>query len=59
MILGIPKEGEVSKGFHEKRVGLSPAGVRELVSLGATVFVAAEAGLEASFRARDYREAGA
>ena len=59
MILGIPKEGEVLKGFDEKRVGLSPAGVRELVSLGATVFVAAEAGTEANFRARDYREAGA
>ena len=59
MILGIPKEGEVEKGFDEKRVGLSPAGVRELVSLGATVIVAADAGAEASFRAEDYRQAGA
>ncbi|HUV13438.1 MAG TPA: hypothetical protein VMY18_07325 [Acidobacteriota bacterium] len=34
-------------------------GARELVSLGATVIVAADAGIEASFRAEDYRQAGA
>jgi len=59
MILGIPKEGEVLKGLDEERVGLSPAGVRELVSLGAEVFVAADAGSGAGFRSGEYRSAGA
>jgi alanine dehydrogenase len=59
MILGIPKEGEVLKGFHERRVGLSPAGVQELVTLGAEVIVAADAGGGAGFRNDDYRSAGA
>jgi alanine dehydrogenase len=59
MILGIPKEGEVFKGIEEKRVGLTPVGVRELVDLGADIFVASNAGLGAGFRNEDYRSAGA
>lgn len=59
MILGIPKEGRVVQGFEEKRVSLTPAGVRELVNRGARIFVAAEAGSAAGFRAGDYRAAGA
>jgi alanine dehydrogenase len=59
MIIGIPKEGEVLKGLDEKRVALSPAGVRDLVALGAQIFVHSEAGSGAGFRSGDYRAAGA
>ena len=59
MIVGIPKENEVLKGVEEKRVGLSPSGVREVVSLGAEVFITSEAGGGAGFRDREYRSAGA
>lgn len=59
MIVGIPKENEVLKGVAEKRVGLSPSGVRELVSLGAEVFFASDAGTGAGFLNREYRSAGA
>lgn len=58
-ILGIPKEGEVVRGIEEHRVGLSPAGVRDLVELGAEVFVASGAGGAAGFRNGEYRSAGA
>jgi len=59
MIIGIPKENEVLKGVDEKRVGLSPSGVRELVSLGAEVFITSDAGAGAGFLNREYRSAGA
>lgn len=59
MIIGIPKEGRVVQGFEEKRVALTPAGVRELVRQGVRVFVSADAGTGAGFRAADYRAAGA
>jgi alanine dehydrogenase len=59
MIVGIPKENEVFKGVDEKRVGLSPSGVREIVSLGAEVFFASDAGAGAGFLNREYRSAGA
>jgi alanine dehydrogenase len=59
MIVGIPKENEVLKGVDEKRVGLSPSGVREIVSLGAEVFFASDAGAGAGFLNREYRSAGA
>jgi len=39
MIIGIPKEVPIMKGLEEKRVALSPAGARELVDVGADVFV--------------------
>ena len=59
MILGIPKEGEILKGLDEKRVGLSPAGLRDLDTMGAEIFVAADAGAGAGFRSGGYRSAGA
>lgn len=59
MIIGIPKEQPVLKGVEEKRVSLSPAGVRELVDLGADVFVASGAGQGAGFSDEEYRSAGA
>jgi alanine dehydrogenase len=59
MILGIPKEQPVLKGVEEKRVSLSPAGVRELVDLGAGVFVTSGAGVGAGFTDEEYRSAGA
>lgn len=59
MILGIPKEGRVVPGFEEKRVSLTPAGVRELVDRGARVYVTSDAGSGSGFRAGDYRSAGA
>jgi len=59
MIVGIPKERAALMGVDEKRVALTPAGVRELSGLGATVWVAARAGEGAGFRDEEYRAAGA
>ncbi len=59
MIVGIPKEPSVLKGVEEKRVGLSPAGVREIVDSGAVVYVASGAGAGAGFADEEYRAAGA
>ncbi len=59
MIVGVPKERPVLKGVEEKRVSLSPAGARELVDLGADVFVASSAGAGAGFTDDEYRSAGA
>jgi alanine dehydrogenase len=59
MNIGIPKERPVLKGLDEKRVGLSPAGVREMIDLGATVFVEVGAGAGAGFTDEEYRLAGA
>lgn len=59
MIIGIPREGEVSKGLEEKRVALSPAGVREVVDCGAQIVTASGAGLGAGFRDSEYVAAGA
>ncbi len=59
MIIGIPKELGVLKGIEEKRVGLSPAGVRELVKAGARVYVASKAGEGAGFSDEEYRAEGA
>lgn len=58
MIFGIPMEHR-RKGIDERRVGLSPAGVRELVDMGAQVFVERGAGEAAGFRDEDYKSAGA
>lgn len=59
MNIGIPKERPVLKGLDEKRVGLSPSGVRELVELGANVLVEVGAGAGAGFSDEAYRQAGA
>ncbi|MEO0226232.1 MAG: alanine dehydrogenase [candidate division WOR-3 bacterium] len=59
MIVGIPKEIIWDVGIVEKRVGLSPAGVKELTALGVEVFVETNAGEGAGFSDRDYINAGA
>lgn len=43
MIVGIPREVPLGRGMEERRVGLSPAGVAELVEQGAKVLVEREA----------------
>lgn len=55
MIVGVPKEIKV----REYRVGLVPAGVRELVSRGQTVVVETQAGEGVGFSDDEYRVAGA
>lgn len=55
MIVGVPKEIKVK----EYRVGLVPAGVRELVALGQTVVVESRAGEGIGFDDDAYRAAGA
>src|SRR4029079_1484567 len=59
MIVAVPRERAVLVGVDEKRVALTPAGVRELSALGATVWVAAGAGEGAGFRDEEDRGAGA
>jgi alanine dehydrogenase len=58
MIFGVPKELPPFKDTPESRVGLSPMGVQELVSLGATVYIETKAGAEAGFSDADYETAG-
>jgi alanine dehydrogenase len=55
MNIGIPKETRP----HERRVALSPAGVKALVQAGAAVWVERGAGAEAGFSDADYEQAGA
>ena len=55
MIIGIPKEVK----NHEYRVGLTPASVRELASLGHQIIVESEAGSGVGFTNQAYQEAGA
>ena len=59
MIVGIPKEVPLGRGMEERRVGLSPAGVAELVEQGAKVWVEREAGAGAHFSNTAYERAGA
>jgi len=59
MRFGIPAETGVEKKFRERRVALSPAGVRELGLAGAEVFVQQGAGMGAGFSDDTYRTAGA
>lgn len=55
MIIGIPKEIK----NNENRVSLTPAGARELVSRGHTVYVQHNAGLNSGFPDESYTTAGA
>ena len=55
MKIGVPKEIKV----HEYRVGLVPAGVRELVNAGHSVVVQTGAGSGIGFGDADYQAAGA
>ncbi|MBS0613721.1 MAG: NAD-binding protein, partial [Proteobacteria bacterium] len=55
MKIGVPKEIKV----HEYRVGLVPAGVRELVNAGHSVLVQSGAGTGIGFGDTDYKAAGA
>src|SRR5687767_10395072 len=59
MIVALPKERAALVGVEEKRVALTPAGVRELQALGADLWVAAGAGEGAGFGDEEYRDAGA
>lgn len=54
MLIGVPKEIKI----HEYRVGLTPAGVRELVELGHEMLVQANAGMGVGFADADYIAAG-
>ena len=55
MIIGIPKEIK----NNENRVGMTPAGVRELVAHGHTVYVQHTAGEGSGFADSEYEAAGA
>ena len=55
MIIGIPKEIKT----NEDRVGMTPAGVKALESLGHTVYVQSGAGQNSAFTDESYIEAGA
>lgn len=55
MKIGIPKEIK----NNENRVGATPAGVKELVGHGHTVYVQATAGEGSGFADEEYRKAGA
>ncbi len=55
MIIGIPKEIK----NNENRVGATPAGVKELVNHGHTVYVQATAGQGTGFTDAEYEAAGA
>ena len=55
MIIGIPKEIK----NNENRVGMTPAGVRELVGHGHTVYVQHTAGDGSGFADSEYTAAGA
>lgn len=55
MIIGVPKEIKIS----ENRVGLTEAGVRQLVGEGHTLFVQKDAGLGSGISNEAYIEAGA
>ena len=55
MIVGIPKEIK----NHEYRIGMTPAGVRELVNRGHQVLVETEGGVGVGFDNASYEEVGA
>jgi alanine dehydrogenase len=55
MIIGVPKEIKIS----ENRVGMTEAGVRQLVKEGHTLFVEKDAGLGSGITNEQYEKAGA
>tara|TARA_R110002110_G_scaffold91264_2_gene237576 strand:- start:199277 stop:200419 length:1143 start_codon:yes stop_codon:yes gene_type:complete len=55
MLIGVPKEIK----NNEYRIGLTPAGVRELVQHGHSVLVQADGAATIGFSDEDYRQAGA
>ncbi len=55
MVIGIPKEIK----NNESRVGMTPAGVLELVHKGHTVYIQTGAGLGSGFTDDDYKKVGA
>jgi len=55
MIIGIPKEIK----NNENRVSMTPAGARELVQRGHTVYVQHTAGINSGFTDEEYEKAGA
>ncbi|MBT3859205.1 MAG: alanine dehydrogenase, partial [Gammaproteobacteria bacterium] len=55
MYIGVPKEIK----NHEYRVGLTPAGVRELINHGHTVLIQKDAGAAIGLSNELYTEAGA
>ncbi len=55
MLIGVPKEIK----NHEYRVGLTPAGIRELVANGHKVLVQTQAGLAIGFTDEQYIQSGA
>jgi len=55
MIIGVPKEIK----NNESRVGMTPAGVFELVNYGHTVYVQSGAGDGSGFFDKDYKKVGA
>ena len=55
MIIGVPKEIK----NNENRVGMTPAGVAELVKRGHTVYVQASAGTNSGFPDEEYTAVGA
>jgi alanine dehydrogenase len=55
MIIGVPREIK----NNENRVGLTPAGVHELVKRGHEVLIETHSGAASGFRNDDYEEAGA
>ena len=59
MRFGIPTETGFAQGMVERRVALSPAGVRELCQTGAAVVLQQGAGQRAGFTDEEYQAAGA
>ena len=55
MIVGVPKEIK----NNENRVGMTPAGVYELIKNNHTVFVQKDAGFASGFFDQDYNDVGA
>ena len=55
MVVGVPKEIK----NNESRVGMTPAGVFELVKNNHTVYVQSDAGVGSGFFNQDYQKAGA
>ncbi len=55
MIIGVPKEIKIS----ENRVGLTEAGVKQLVKEGHTILVETEAGMGSGITNAQYEKAGA